>query len=177
MEWSLRGWRPEDAGELARLITPGVLANLRDGIPYPYTRQDGEAFLSSLLSAEPGKVFAFAVTAGGRLAGSITAYRGANVHFRTAELGYYLGEEWWGRGLGTWAVSLACRRIFETSDILRIYAMPFAGNAASCRVLEKAGFVLEGRLRSAAVKDGRVLDMKLYALVRDAGDGKGGAGA
>ena len=168
MECSLREWRMEDAGELARIISPGVLENLRDGIPFPYTQRDGEDFIASLLSADPRRVFAFAITAQGRLAGSITAFRQENIHCRTAELGYYLGEEWWGRGLASSAVAQACRRIFETSDILRIFAEPFARNAASCRVLEKAGFTLEGTLRKNAVKNGQILDMKLYALVREA---------
>ena len=61
----------------------------------------------------------------------------------------------------------ACSRVFADTDILRIYAEPFARNAASCRVLEKAGFQLEGTLRKNAVKNGEVLDMKLYALVRE----------
>lgn len=168
MECSLREWRMEDAGELARIISPGVLENLRDGIPFPYTQRDGEEFIASMLSADPRRVFAFAITAQGRLAGSITAFRQENIHCRTAELGYYLGEEWWGRGLASSAVAQACRRIFETSDILRIFAEPFARNAASCRVLEKAGFTLEGTLRKNAVKNDQILDMKLYALVREA---------
>ena len=168
MECSLREWRMKDAGELARIISPGVLENLRDGIPFPYTQRDGEEFIASMLSADPRRVFAFAITAQGRLAGSITAFRQENIHCRTAELGYYLGEEWWGRGLASSAVAQACRRIFETSDILRIFAEPFARNAASCRVLEKAGFTLEGTLRKNAVKNGEILDMKLYALVREA---------
>lgn len=168
MECGLREWRMEDAGELARIISPGVLENLRDGIPFPYTQRDGEQFIAAMLSADPRRVFAFAITAQGRLAGSITAFRQENIHCRTAELGYYLGEEWWGRGLASSAVAQACRRIFETSDILRIFAEPFARNAASCRVLEKAGFTLEGTLRKNAVKNGEILDMKLYALVREA---------
>ena len=99
--------------------------------------------------------------------GSIALYRGVNVHFRTAELGYYLGRAFWGRGYATRAVRQACSRVFADTDILRIYAEPFARNAASCRVLEKAGFQLEGTLRKNAVKNGEVLDMKLYALVRE----------
>ena len=145
MECSLREWRMEDAGELARIISPGVLENLRDGIPFPYTQRDGEEFIASMLSADPRRVFAFAITAQGRLAGSITAFRQENIHCRTAELGYYLGEEWWGRGLASSAVAQASRR-----------------------VLEKAGFTLEGTLRKNAVKNGEILDMKLYALVREA---------
>ena len=97
----------------------------------------------------------------------ISAARGTNVHRRTAELGYYVAEPYWGRGLCTAAVKAACAHVFAHSDILRIYAEPFAHNAASCRVLEKAGFVYEGTLRANAVKNGAVCDMRMYALVRE----------
>ena len=102
----------------------------------------------------------------GELAGSISAERQGNIHHRTAELGYYLGRRWWGQGAMTRAVDLLCRRVFAESDVLRIFAEPFARNAASCRVLEKAGFRYEGTLRCNAVKNGIVLDMKLYARLR-----------
>ena len=81
-------------------------------------------------------------------------------------MGYYIGEPYWGKGMGTSAVQQVCRYIFEHTDIIRIFAEPFAQNTASCRVLEKAGFQLEGILYSNAVKNGKVLDMKMYALLR-----------
>ena len=80
---------------------------------------------------------------------------------------YYIGEPYWGKGMATSAVKQACRHVFANTDIIRIFAEPFAYNTASCRVLEKAGFQLEGILRSNAVKNGRVQDMKMYALVRE----------
>ena len=82
-------------------------------------------------------------------------------------MGYYLSEAYWNRGIGSRAVRLMVEFIFANTDILRIYAEPFAHNAASCRVLEKAGFRLEGILRKNAVKNGEVLDMKMYAIVRE----------
>lgn len=167
MNCELRKWSMSDAPELARLLNNRkILNNLRDGIPFPYTQRDAEEFLSSTLAADPTQTFAFAITADGVLAGSIAAFRGGNVHFRTAEVGYYLGEPWWGQGIAAEAVKQLCRYVFEETDILRLFAEPFARNAASCRVLEKAGFRLEGTLRSNAVKNGEILDMKLYALVK-----------
>ena len=100
------------------------------------------------------------------MTGSIGVFRQENIHRQTAELGYYLAEEYWGNGLMTQAVRQICSFVFEQSDILRIYAEPFAYNIASCRVLEKAGFTCEGTLRQNAVKNGRVLDMKMYALLK-----------
>ena len=98
--------------------------------------------------------------------GFIGVFRGENIHSRTAELGYYLGEPYWGHGYATSAVKQACEYVFAHSDIMRIYAEPFARNAASCRVLEKAGFRLEGVLRRNAVKNGITEDMKMYALLK-----------
>lgn len=168
MECSLRKWEPEDAPQLAlALNNKRIQDNLRDGLPFPYTESDAKAYISEMRKADEANVFAFAITVGDNVVGSIGVFRKENIHARTAELGYYIAEPYWGRGIGTSAVRKACRSVFEHSDILRIFAEPFAYNTASCRVLEKSGFVYEGTMRGNAVKNGRVLDMKLYALVRD----------
>ncbi len=168
MNCQLRRWTVEDAESLAKIISNKKLQdNLRDGIPFPYTVQDGRDFISEILSSDKNNTFAFAITVDGKLAGSIGAFRRENIHFRTAELGYYLAEEYWGRGVMTAAVCQICRYIFSHSNIIRIYAEPFAYNIGSCRVLEKAGFQYEGTLRCNAVKNGKVLDMKMYSVLRD----------
>ena len=165
MEVRLRPWRIEDAPAVAEMMNnPHILKNLRDGIPYPYTRSDGETFIRGMLQADPNRTFAFAVTADSRVVGSVGIFRQGNIHFRTAELGYYIAEPFWGRRIGTQAVRLACRTVLKQTDILRIFAEPFANNTGSCRVLEKSGFVLEGTMKKNAFKAGRVLDMRLYAL-------------
>lgn len=110
--------------------------------------------------------FAFAITADNKVIGSIGVFRQENIHRQTAELGYYIAEEYWGRGIMTEAVKQICKYVFSKSDILRIYAEPFAYNIASCRVLEKAGFQYEGTLRSNAVKNGEVIDMTMYSLLK-----------
>lgn len=167
MECGIRKWRMSDAADLAAALSnKNILDNLRDGLPYPYTEQDGEEYISAMLSADENDTFAFAITVDGKAVGSIGVFRQENIHRRTAELGYYIAEEYWGRGIMTEAVRRICRYIFENSDIIRIFAEPFAHNAASCRVLEKAGFQYEGTLRSNAVKNGRVVDMKMYSLLR-----------
>lgn len=163
----IRKWALSDAKEMAAAISnPHVLNNLRDGIPYPYTEQDGKNFISRILATNEQENFAFAITVDDRVVGSIGVSRQGNVHFRTGELGYYLSEDYWGRGIMTEAVHQICEFVFENSNILRIYAEPFAYNTASCRVLEKAGFQYEGTLRKNAVKNGIVLDMKLYAILK-----------
>ena len=117
-------------------------------------------------SADPNDTFAFAITVDDKAVGSISAFRQGNIHRKTAELGYYLAEEYWGKGIMTEAVRQLCDYVFSHTDIIRIFAEPFAYNIGSCRVLEKAGFQYEGTLRSNAVKNGKVLDMKMYSKLR-----------
>ncbi len=167
---NIRPWRAQDVPDLAlALNNPKVQDNLRDGIPYPYTEQDALEFITSMQHADPQNTFAFAITQDDRAIGSIGVFRKDNIHRRTAELGYYIAEPFWGQGFVTEAVRAICAHVFAQSDILRIFAEPFAHNAASCRVLEKAGFLYEGTLRKNAIKNGCVLDMRLYALVKEEG--------
>lgn len=167
MEVKIRSWELSDAKDLAvALSNKNVQNNLRDGLPYPYTEKDGAEFISAMLNADKNDTFAFAITADEKVIGSIGVFRQANIHRKTAELGYYIAEEYWGKGIVTEAVRQICNYVFENSDIIRIYAEPFATNIASCRVLEKAGFQLEGTLRSNAVKNGKVMDMKMYSLIK-----------
>lgn len=163
---TIREWKLSDAADLAAALSnKKIQDNLRDGLPYPYTEQDGEDFISAMLSADENDTFAFAITVEDKAVGSIGVFRQENIHRQTAEMGYYIAEAYWGRGIMTEAVRQACEYVFAKSDIMRIYAEPFAYNTASCRVLEKAGFQYEGTLRNNAVKNGRVLDMKMYALL------------
>lgn len=167
MTCSIRKWKLSDAKDLAAACgNKKIQDNLRDGLPYPYTEQDGVDFISAMLAADENETFAFAITVDEKVVGSIGVFRQANIHRQTAELGYYIAEEYWGKGLMTEAVNQICNYVFDNSDIIRIYAEPFAYNAASCRVLEKAGFQYEGTLRNNAVKNGRVIDMKMYALLK-----------
>lgn len=167
MKCRIRKWELSDAKDLAvALSNKKVQDNLRDGLPYPYTEQDGKEFISAMLSADESETFAFAITVDNMVIGSIGIFRQGNIHRQTAELGYYIAEEYWGKGIMTEAVKQICEYVFANSDIIRIYAEPFAYNIASCRVLEKVGFQYEGTLRSNAVKNGRVIDMEMYSLLK-----------
>lgn len=168
MDCTIREWRLEDKNDLATMLNnKNILNNLRDGLPYPYTINDAEEYITAMLSADKTKIFAFAIVVNDIVVGSIGVFRCDNIHSLTAEMGYYIGEPYWGKGLGTSAVKQICKFIFEHTNIIRIFAEPFAYNIASCRVLEKAGFQLEGILHSNAVKNGKILDMKMYALIKD----------
>lgn len=168
MKCRIRKWELSDAKDLAAALSNRkVQDNLRDGLPYPYTEQDGKEFISAMLSADENETFAFAITVDNMVLGSIGIFRQGNIHRQTAELGYYIAEEYWGKGIMTEAVKQICEYVFANSDIIRIYAEPFAYNIASCRALEKAGFQYEGTLRSNAVKNGKVIDMKMYSLLKE----------
>ncbi len=166
MDCIIRKGKIADASSLARSVSnKKVLNNLRDGLPYPYTEDDGKEFITAMLGSELGD-YAFAIEYCEKVVGSISVTRQGNIHSRTGELGYYVAEEYWGKGIATAAVKQICDYVFSNSDIVRIYAEPFAFNAASCRVLEKAGFLLEGVLHSNAYKNGKIEDMKMYALIK-----------
>lgn len=163
----IRKWELSDAADLAAALSnKKIQDNLRDGLPYPYTERDAVEYISAMLSADENETFAFAITVDGKVIGSIGIFRQGNIHRQTAELGYYIAEGYWGKGIMTEAVKQICRYVFEKSDIIRVYAEPFACNSASCRVLEKAGFQYEGTLRSNAVKNSEVIDMKMYSLLK-----------
>ncbi|MFQ6791467.1 MAG: GNAT family N-acetyltransferase [Thomasclavelia sp.] len=168
MNCVLKKWDLSDAKDLVKILSDKrILDNLRDGIPYPYTLQDGKEFITSILQANENNTFAFAITIDNKVIGSITVFRQENIHNKTGELGYYLAREYWGKGIMTKAVNQICEYVFNNSDIIRIYAEPFAYNIGSCRVLEKSGFHYEGTLRKNAIKNGKILDMKMYSRLKD----------
>ena len=136
MKCILRKWRLSDATDLAAALNnEKILNNLRDGLPLPYTEEDARDYILAMLSADETSTFAYAITQNDRVIGSIGAFRQSNIHRQTAELGYYLAEEYWGRGIMTDAIRLLCGIVFDTTDILRIYAEPFAYNTGSRRAL------------------------------------------
>lgn len=167
MKCTIRQWRLSDKYDLARVLNnKSIQDNMRDGIPYPYTVADAEEYITATLQSDPNVSFSFAIVLGKQAIGSVSVFRNENVHYRTGEMGYYVGEEYWNKGYATSAVGQLCAYIFKNTDIVRIYAMPLAHNTASGRVLEKNGFHLEGIMRSSAEKNGRIQDLMLYAKVK-----------
>lgn len=161
-EYMIRDWREDDAAS----ITPyannkKIWINLRDAFPHPYTLLDAEAFLRKAMRMEPRTYFA--VASDDEAIGSIGLMPGDDVHRFTAELGYWLAEPFWGNGIMTKAVRAVSEYAFEELGLHRIFAEPYTTNAASAKVLEKSGFTLEGIIRAAVFKEGRVLDQYLYA--------------
>ena len=163
---SMRPWRLEDAASLQRYANNrNIWINLRDIFPHPYTLENARFFLDLVAKENPLTTFAIATES--EAIGCIHLRLGVDVHCRTAELGYWLGEPFWGRGIMTESVSAFTSEAFKRFELVRIYAQSFATNDASVRVLQKAGFTCEGRLRAHVLKDGKVLDALLYAKLRD----------
>lgn len=167
---TLREWRASDATALAKHANnPNVAGQLRDRFPHPYTIADARQFLQSVAGARPTTMFAMVVD--GEAAGGIGFFPGADVERFSAEVGYWLAETHWGRGITVDALRLLSAYAFDVCNMLRLFALPFADNARSIRVLEKAGYTREALLRSSSVKYGQVRDQALYALVNGAWKG------
>lgn len=160
----VRPWRASDAPSLAlHANNRNVWINLRDAFPHPYTLADAERYLAAR-STETTPT-SFAIEIDGAAVGGVGFFPGTDVERVSAELGYWLAEPYWGRGVMTEVVRALTEHAVGTHGLTRVFAMPFEWNRASCRVLEKAGYVLEARLRRAVVKDARIIDQWLYAFV------------
>ncbi|HXW06534.1 MAG TPA: GNAT family protein [Vicinamibacterales bacterium] len=169
----VRAWRLQDADALIRHANnERVARQLRDRFPHPYTVADAIAFLKSTEAVLPANL---AIEVDGEAAGGIGFVRGSDVERFGAEIGYWLGEACWNRGIASEAVVLVTGYAFDTFNLLRLFALPFADNVASIRVLEKAGYVREGLLKSSCVKYGHPRDQVLYARVNAAWHGPTGS--
>ncbi|NUO02124.1 MAG: GNAT family N-acetyltransferase [Saprospiraceae bacterium] len=161
--FQIRSWTLEDVPSLARYANNAkVSANLRDGFPYPYSETDAESFISAQLDAP----WNFTIAVNGAASGGIGLVVGADVHRFTAEIGYWLAEPCWGKGITSKAVQALTDYAFQHSDLVRIYATVFETNRASMRVLEKNGFLLEGILRKNVIKNGVTMNSYLYAKIK-----------
>jgi RimJ/RimL family protein N-acetyltransferase len=161
---TLRPWRGSDVPSLVKYANnPNIARQLRDRFPHPYTAADARQFIQSIAQARPTTSFAIAVD--GEAVGGAGFAPGADVERYSAEVGYWLAEPFWGQGITVEAVRLVSDYAFTTCNMLRLFALPFADNAQSIRVLEKAGYTREATLRASSVKHGVARDQALYALI------------
>jgi RimJ/RimL family protein N-acetyltransferase len=161
----VRSWRTSDAESITRHAADRrIWLNMRDAFPHPYHLSDAQQFIAGALADKPETKFAIVVD--GQAAGSIGYFPRTDVERISAEIGYFLGAEFWGRGIMSETLAAVTAYAFENHPLERVYAVPFAHNTASCRVLEKAGFTREALMRRAVIKDGQVLDQFMYAKVR-----------
>jgi [ribosomal protein S5]-alanine N-acetyltransferase len=162
----LRRWAPGDVASLVRHANDRrVSGQLRDRFPHPYTVADAHAWIAVASLEDPLRHFAIEVD--GSAVGGIGLEQQADVFRRSVEIGYWLGHAYWGRGIVTEAVAAATEYALTTFDVCRVFAGVFDPNPASARVLEKAGYGCEARLRRSVYKDGRMRDQLLYAYVVD----------
>jgi len=162
----VRSWEGRDRDAIVRHANNRkVSINLRDRFPYPYTVNDARSWLDNVVGRQPETNFAIDVA--GEAVGGIGFTLQPDVGYRSAEIGYWLGEEFWGRGITTEALIAVTDYAFSKFDICRLYAHVFEGNDASARVLEKAGYAFEGRMKRSVTKEGRTIDQLMYAMVRE----------
>ena len=163
---TIRSWRAEDAASVvSNANNRNVWRNLLDGFPHPYTLADAENWIRLASGGKPETHFAIEVN--GMAVGGIGFHMLDDVYRRTARIGYWLGEAYWNRGIATEALAALTTYALSRFDFARIEATVFEWNTASGRVLEKAGYTLEARLRKRTTKDGRTVDEFMYARVRD----------
>jgi RimJ/RimL family protein N-acetyltransferase len=161
----VRSWQTEDAADLARQANNRkIWLNLRDSFPHPYTPENAQQFLAGMVAQSPE--LAYCIAADDRAIGGIGLKPACDVERFSAEIGYWLGEEFWGRGIATAAVCAVTRHAFDSLGLNRVFALPYARNEPSCCLLRKAGYVCEGRLRASAFKNGQFEDQFMFAAVR-----------
>jgi RimJ/RimL family protein N-acetyltransferase len=165
-EWQIRSWQPGDEAALIRHANNRkIWLNLRDAFPHPYTEDDARAWVQ--LAMEQNPQVNFAIASYEEAIGGIGLRLQEDVFRRSAEIGYWLGEPYWGKGIATRAVRALTEYAFANFDLARIYGEVFEWNPASARVLEKAGYTCEGRLRKSVTKDGKTIDRLVYAIIRE----------
>ncbi|MDZ5725656.1 GNAT family N-acetyltransferase [Acetobacterium carbinolicum] len=167
MEFGLREWKLSDAESIVPLANNEKIArNLRNTFPYPYTLDDAHLFISKSIHKNKRKLLNRAVVIDDLASGSISLLMQEDVSSKSGELGFWLGEPFWGKGIMTQAIKQVCENAFAESDVVRIYARPFSENQKARRTLEKAGFELEGVFRKSICKNGVIQDSCMYALTK-----------
>lgn len=167
MDFTLRPWTntPTDAASLVKHANNSNIARfMTDGFPHPYTLAAAGAFLGRITQDVP--VHILAIDVAGEAVGSIGFFQQADIMRKNAEMGYWLSQQYWGRGIVTEAVKRIIPLAFSTYDIDRLFARPYGNNPASQRVLEKAGFTFETRFEKTIFKNGEYLDELFYAVRR-----------
>ena len=164
--WKIRSWSLADRTSLVKYAdNRNIWRNLRDSFPHPYTQPDADQYLHIVLNQN--RESHFAIASAEEAIGGVGLILQAGVSAKSAEIGYWLGEPFWGQGIATVALRAMAEFGFAHFDIVRIYAEVFEWNPASMRVLEKAGFQREGRMRKSVFKDSQLIDKVIYALIRD----------
>lgn len=165
IEFTLRPFRETDLDSLVRYANNFKIAkNLTDKFPHPYTAEAGRAFIAHAMASKPPNILAIDVD--GEFVGGIGVHPQDDIQRLNAELGYWLAEHLWGKGIMTEAIRRMVKYAFENFEIDRIFARPFGSNVASQKALEKAGFTFEARFEKTLIKNGEKQDEIFYAIRR-----------
>jgi RimJ/RimL family protein N-acetyltransferase len=163
----LRPWTIKDARELALIANNKKIAdNLRDILPYPYSHKDAIDWLNLILPENFPPRF-FAITVDNKIVGSIGLVSKTDIYRKNIEIGFFLSEEYWGKGIATRAIRALTDYGFRDFDIVRIYAEVFSDNTGSRRALEKAGYILEATIRKNIIKNEIIKDSCIYSILRE----------
>jgi len=166
MQVTLREWKRSDADALAAIANnKKIWDNVRDLLPYPYTKKDAKEWLE--LVKKQKTVTTFCIEVDGKPGGSIGVTLKDDVYKKTAEIGYFIAEEYWGKGAATEAIKQMVSYVQKEFDIVRIYAEVFEFNRASMKALEKNGFYLESIRKKAAFKNNMIVDDYVWVKLLD----------
>ena len=164
--YKIRSYDRNDKSALVKYANNNRISkNLRDSFPYPYTQADAQAWITAATNQNPE--INFAIASSDELIGGIGLMFQPDVYRFSAEIGYWIAEPFWGKGIASLALVALSKYAFEQFDLNRIFAGVFQGNEASIRVLEKSGFILEGRLRNSVYKDNHFKDQLIYSILRE----------
>ncbi|MFA6151641.1 MAG: GNAT family protein [Chitinophagaceae bacterium] len=165
MEFELRPWKNDDLNDLIFAANNFRIAQfMTDSFAHPYTRESGEKFLAWTQNNCPSKMLAIIVE--GKAVGNVGIHPQSDILCKNAEIGYWIAEEYWGKGIMTEAIKRMIPIAFETYPITRIFGRVFGHNLPSRKVIEKAGFKLEGRFEKTIFKNGEFIDELIYAFRR-----------
>lgn len=165
MNIQFRPFRLDDLDQLVHHANNfNIAKNLTDKFPHPYSRENGQAFIEMTQGMTPVSVFA--ITHDDKVIGGMGLHPRTDIERKNAELGYWLAEPYWGKGIVSKIIPQVVQWGFENLDIVRIFARPFGSNLASQRVLEKAGFSLEARFDKVLFKNGQFEDEIFYGIRR-----------
>jgi ribosomal-protein-alanine N-acetyltransferase len=167
MKFNLREWRLNDAQNIVPLANNEKIAgNLRNAFPYPYTLDDAHLFITKSMHQNKRRQLNKAIEIEELASGSISLLTQDDISCKSGELGFWLGEPFWGKGIMSAAVEQVCEIGFGEFDMIRIYARPFAENTAARKTLEKSGFELEGIFKKSIYKNGKAMDSCMYARTK-----------
>ncbi len=165
---TLRQWKETDAKDLTKIANNKNISDcLRDAMPYPYTIADAKNWLLFAINENEKYKHLFAITINNILVGSIGFFAKDDIYKLNAEIGYFISEEYWGKGIASEAINLVCNHVFNQYPIIRIYAEIFEKNTASGKVLVKNGFVLEATMKNNIIKNGIIQNACIYSLLKE----------